>query len=375
MTLGARATCTGTPGTAPETRPLRIAMISYYLPSGSKIGVGYWVDQLARELIRRGNQVTVYSACPAVEGAPYDVVTVALAGPMRTFRFAVALRGVDLSSFDVLHAHGDDYWLWRRRTPAHVRTMHGTCFAEALRIPGAREKVRMVALGVGELLATVVADRTFVVSPETRRWMPWVRGVLPAGVDLRRFARPDGLPRAGVPTILFVGTYGQRKRGRLLMEAFEREVRPRVPDAQLWMVAEDAPAAPGVQVLGRVSDERLVELYHRAWLFCLPSSYEGLGIPYVEAMASGLPVVATSNPGSRYVLEDGRYGVILDEDALGSTLAGLLEDRERREGLERAALRRSSELSLDAVVDAYLGAYRALLALRAPDTSASAGDR
>ena len=43
------------------------------------------------------------------------------------------------------------------------------------------------------------------------------------------------------PTILFVGTYEHRKRGRLLVETFERDVRPQVPVATLWMVCQDAP--------------------------------------------------------------------------------------------------------------------------------------
>ena len=46
-------------------------------------------------------------------------------------------------------------------------------------------------------------------------------------------------------------------------------------------------------MLGQVSDAELVDLYRSSWLFCLPSSYEGFGIPYAEAMANGCPVVAT----------------------------------------------------------------------------------
>ena len=65
------------------------------------------------------------------------------------------------------------------------------------------------------------------------------------------------------------------------------------------MVTQDAPADPGagITVLGRLDDEELAREYRAAWVFCLPSSYEGFGIPYAEAMASGTPVVATPNPG------------------------------------------------------------------------------
>src|SRR5512132_3956341 len=113
-------------------------MISYYLPSASKIGVGYQVHELATELVRRGHRVDVFSECPPVEGAVYGHRLVRLTGPLRTFRFATVLRRTDFSSYDVLHAHGDDYWMWRRRVPSHVRTLHGSCFEEALRIRGAR---------------------------------------------------------------------------------------------------------------------------------------------------------------------------------------------------------------------------------------------
>jgi len=53
-------------------------MISYYLPTGSKIGVGYWVDQFARALVSRGHQVTIWSSCPAPPQAPYQVVQMVL---------------------------------------------------------------------------------------------------------------------------------------------------------------------------------------------------------------------------------------------------------------------------------------------------------
>lgn len=342
--------------------PLRIAMISSYLPSGSKIGVGYWVDAFARELVRRGHHVTVFTLAPDMPDAPYTTVTLPLEGSMRTFRFATELRKVDFSGFDVLHAHGGDYWLWRRRAPAHVRTMHGSGFAEAVAIAGWKEKVRMVALGLGELLSTVVADRTYANSPATRRLMPWIREVLPPGVDLSRFRRPPGAPREAAPTVLFVGTYHRRKRGRLLVEAFTETVRPALPGARLWMVCEDCPPTAGVEVLGRVSDEELVDRYHRAWVFCLPSAYEGFGIPYAEALAAGLPVVATPNPGSRWVLDEGRAGRLVADEDLGPVLVELLGDEAARARLSAAAEARAPMFDLATVTDRYEAAYRSLLA-------------
>jgi glycosyltransferase involved in cell wall biosynthesis len=246
-------------------------MISYYLPSESKIGVGYQVHALANALVSRGHEVTVFSACRRPEGATYLTETISPTGSNRTFKFALAMRHVDWSGFDVLHAHGDDYWLWRKRVPVHIRTFHGSCLSEARWIKGARERTRMLLLGLSELLASVVADESIAVSPNTRKWMPWVTSVIPNGVDLNRF-RP-GL-RSEQPSILFVGTYEQRKRGRLLIDVFHREIQPVLPECELWMVCEDAPQSANVRVLGRVDDLELARLYGSAWVFCLPSLYE-----------------------------------------------------------------------------------------------------
>ncbi len=343
---------------ADPAAPLRIAIVSYYLPSGSKIGVGYQVHELATELARRGHHVDVLSECPPVDGATYGHRHVRLTGSLRTFRFATRLCREDLSGYDVLHAHGDDYWLWRRRVPVHVRTLHGSCFEEALTVRGAKERLRMLALGLSEVLASMVADTTVAVSPRTRRWTPWVRAVIPNGVDARRF-RPDG-PRSARPTILFVGTWSGRKRGEALARAFVEHVRPAVPDAKLRMVCRDVPAdvAPGITALGRLGDAELVEEYRRAWVFCLPSTYEGFGVPYAEAMASGAPVVATPNVGARYVTDEGRAGVLAADDDLGPALVRLLTDPAERERLAARGRRRAREFDLASVVDRYEELYR-----------------
>ena len=337
----------------PSTTPLKIAMISYYLPSGSKIGVGYQVHELANELSRRGHQVTVFSECPPVGGALYGHEHMRLNGSLRTFRFATTLRKIDFSHFDALHAHGDDYWMWRRRVPVHIRTIHGSCFEEAMTTKGFKERFRMVLLGFSEVLASVVADKPVVVSPRTRRWTPWVRTVIPNGVDTTRFRPSD--ERSPEPSVLFVGTWGGRKRGRDLATLFTHDVLPAVPDAKLYMVCQDAPASPGegVIVLGQLSDAELVAAYQRSWAFCLPSDYEGFGIPYAEAMASGLPVVATPNLGARYVLNEGRAGVIVPLAEVGVALRNLLQDTEERTRLIATSLERAQSFTLASVVDAY----------------------
>jgi glycosyltransferase involved in cell wall biosynthesis len=126
------------------------------------------------------------------------------------------------------------------------------------------------------------------------------------------------------------------------------------------MVTQDAPSdpGPGIRVLGRLDDAALADAYREAWLFCLPSDYEGFGIPYAEALACGTPVVATPNLGARYVLDDGRTGVLVDLTELGATLAELLTDPDRLAELRDAGAARSRQFTLTRVVDQYEDLYR-----------------
>jgi glycosyltransferase involved in cell wall biosynthesis len=350
-----------------NVRP-KMAMISLYLPSESKMGAGYQAHAMANAFVERGWEVTMHSPCARPEDALYEHVVVPVGTSIRTFRFAWELRRYDWSRFDVVHAHGDDYFLWLKR-PVHVRTMHGSCLAEALHIPGMKEKLRMVLLGLAEVVAACVAHRTVGVSENTRRSYPWIRQVIPNGVNLDKYHPAE--TKEPAPTILFVGTYKNRKRGELLMRAFEQRIRVALPAAQLWMVCSDAPAAPGVTVLGRVGETQLAELYRKAWVFCLPSSYEGFGVPYIEAMASGTAVVATPNPGANEVLAQGRFGRLVEPEALGDALVELLKNRGERERLETLGLQRAQEFGWPRVTERYEALYRSLGA-PLPDAGAPA---
>jgi phosphatidyl-myo-inositol alpha-mannosyltransferase len=343
----------------------RIAFTSLYLPGGSKIGVGYQVHHLANELTRRGHTVAVFSPDGPGEDHLYDFHRVDSEPPPRTFRFALRIRGLDLAGYDVLHAHDGDYFLAAKSTPPHVRTLYGSCFSEAIHIPGTREKIRMLLLGVSEVASTGIADRTVAISAATARVYPWVKTIIPCGVDTQRFdGSGSNAKRSESPTILFVGTYKNRKRGRLLAEVFTSEILPKLPDARLCMVCSDAPPAPGIDVLGRVSDAELVELYQTSSVFCLPSTYEGFGVPYIEALAAGCPVVATPNPGANEVLDHGRFGVITPAEHLGATLLELLGDTKRRDDMAARGLVRAQRYDWSRVVDAYEAVYASLVHTR-----------
>ena len=350
---------------------MRIAMISYYLPSQDKIGSGYQAHYMASALARRGHAVTMFAPVPKPTDALYAVENVPVGKTNRIFRFARNLAKIDFSDFDILHAHGDDYYLFTKHNPAHIRTMHGSCLAETLHVRGIREKIRMFMLGLSELLAFCAADKTVAVSNNTRRSYPWIKTMIPNGVDTTAFYPCDATGKSANPTILFVGTYHNRKRGKLLVDAFTKTIRPALPDAQLWMVCSDIPAPipAGVEMLGKLSTADLADRFRRAWAFCLPSSYEGFGVPYIEAMASGTPVVATPNVGAKEVLEGGKYGLLTAPENLGQTLLDLLNSPDKRAHYRDAGLERSQTYAWNTIAAQYESLYADLLAKSHPQNA------
>ncbi len=335
---------------------MKIAITSLYLPSGSKIGVGYAVHAFANALVQRGHDVTVFSRSGASPDSLYRVEIVPVGPNLRTFAFAWNLRRHDWSSFDVLHCHGDDWFLWGCNRPRHIHTFHGSCLAEMLHAGRFREKLRMGMLAICELATGLLADETVAVSQNTRRYNPFVRSIIPNGVDLSAF-RPDG-SKSDAPSLLFVGSMHARKRGAMLLRLFHEEIRPQLPNAEFWAVCDEPVEGDGVHWFGRVSSEQLAELYRHAWAFCLPSTYEGFGIPYIEAMASGTPVVATNNPGAIEVTANGRYGLLATDASLGQNLLQVLTDSALRLRMAAGGLERACHYSWERVCADYENLYR-----------------
>jgi mannosyltransferase len=149
--------------------------------------------------------------------------------------------------------------------------------------------------------------------------------VVPLGVD-EVFA-PLGLRAPVLPYVLFVGQRAGYKNFRAVLQALGR-----LADLELICVgggpmrAEELAAAPAsvrarVRHLGLVPETELNELYNRAVCLIYPSSYEGFGIPVLEAMRAGCPVVCSD---CRAVLEVGRDALTvasgLDADSLARAI-------------------------------------------------------
>ncbi len=334
---------------------MKLAIVSLYLPGGKKTGVGYQVHYFANQMVERGHDVTVFSQNKPGPDARYNVKILARTGGMRTFWFAWDLRRENFAKFDILHSHGDDWFLWGIDRPRHVRTYHTSYLAEMSYETKSKEKLKMLTLAFFERLSSLLCDRSVVVSESIRRFLPGITSIVSSGVDLNVFK--PGPKKSKDPAILFVGSRFGQKRGDLLVRTFLKEVRQSVPNAQLWMVCEEKVTGPGVLWFGRPCLPLLCELYRRAWVFCMPSSYEAFGVPYVEAMASGTAVVATPNDGAIEVTKSGKYGLLAPDEDLASSLIRVIQDLSLRQMFERVGLERATEFSWDSVCSQYEKLY------------------
>ena len=319
------------------------------------------IDHLCTGLTERGHEVTLLCANPIAEGHPYPVhpnggtIDQYLRAPLA---YARHYRDVDLV-VDV--ANGVSFYtpLWRRKASlALVNHIHTEQWSQWFPWPiaqlGSAQELR--------LFPKVYANRLFVaVSPSTASVLESM------GVDRDRIRiiitgteLPDEIGTEG-PEPLFVGLgrLVPHKRFDLAIEAFNR-IYPEIGGR--LVIAGEGPerarlaelAGPGVEVVGRITDEEKAELLRSAWLMVHPASHEGWGLVITEAAAYGVPSLAFRVPGLQDSIVDGMSGVLLDRpDQLATEWKALAQDPERRAHLRKGALRRAAACSWEATVDRF----------------------
>jgi len=158
------------------------------------------------------------------------------------------------------------------------------------------------------------------------------------------------------PTILFVGKDWRRKGGAVLIEAFQI-VRAAYPAARLPIVGTmEAPTGPGIELFGRVTDrDKLAALYASASIFCLPSHFDPFPLVLMEAMASGLPCVASAVCGIPEIVAEEETGLLVppgDAPRLAAALLRLLTDPAEARALGNAGRERiEQQLSWGRVIE------------------------
>ena len=374
---------------------MRIAQVSpWFSPHFG--GVESHVRSLSRELARRGHEVTVVtsqhdrtlSAEETVDG--FRVIRVRprfifMQTPI-TPRMRGSLRAL---SADVVHAHSPPPLashyagaVASERGIPYVVTYH--CDVELPSAFGSVvESIYRRSLGADTLRnanQVIVTTRTYAAT--SRAIWRYNPSVIPNAVDHRRF-RPDVDGSAvrsklrippEVPIVLLVGRIVPHKGVEHFVEAARY-----VPDAWFLVagggssldamkrLALSMGVADRVRFLGRISDDRLPEVYAACDVFVLPSvsRLEAFGIVALEAMSTGKPVIVADIPGVREIIEDGRDGLLADPvnpRDLAEKIRRLLADPEARRTMGARGREKVLEsFSIERVTDRIEAVYRAIL--------------
>ncbi len=187
--------------------------------------------------------------------------------------------------------------------------------------------------------------------------------------------------------LLAVATLEPRKNVVRLVRAFER-IHGDHPDVKLLLVGgrgwrdaairqalENSPARAAIDATGYVEFDDLRVLYSRALAMCYPSLYEGFGLPVVEAMAAGTPVLTSR--GSSLDEAAGGAAVVVDPLDIGQIadgLARLVQDEALRDDLRQRGRKRAGQLSWRRTAELTRDVFERVAAGRSPQPDADSGE-
>jgi len=359
-------------------------------------------DDQTPEVVELSDRVRVITI---EAGPPVDVHKDALFGYLPEFASECALYSLRAGvRYDAVHSH---YWLsgwaahllkryWNAPT---VHTFHTLARLKNL-VAGDSGQETDLRVQIERRLLEVV-DNVIAPNPDERAEMVWRMGadnaricVIPPGIDLDRFHPHDAVDarrRLGLPEnplVLFIGRVDPMKGIETLLDAFA-ELRhadwDTLPPKLVFVggtatrdgdAIELGPDLAGVaaraEALGVRDDiifrgsepqELLPYYYAAATVGAVPSRYESFGLVAVEAMACGLPVVASRAGGLKFTVEEEVSGLLVpvgDAPALASALDRVIRDRDFRASLQVGARQAAIRFSWQTIGPAMLSLYERL---------------
>lgn len=366
------------------SRRLRVGLLTYGM-AGSLTGIGRYARSLTYAMARRDPDLEIVLLNPYPRSRlswygdfpVHHVPSLARLPGILALGSAVVARAAARLNLDIVHDPcGIAPFLWPRSRSRRVVTIHD---AVPYVLPDAHALLTHLVFRSFIPAARYTSDAVLTVSESAARDLAAHARLPPAmievtypGVDaptdeelreLRSASLDDVVPGLhGSPMLLYVGADNPRKNLHLLLEAFP-SVRAVVGDARLVLAGpltrRDVPT--GVHYLGHVSDEQLRVLYARAACVVYPSLYEGFGLPVLEGMAFGAPVITSSVSSMPEIAGDACLLIDPRKRAhLAEALTRVLTDEALGRGLRAAGRVRAQAFSWDRTADATLAVYRRL---------------
>jgi phosphatidylinositol alpha-mannosyltransferase len=371
---------------------MKIALVSPYDFSRPG-GVVTHINALSKEFQARGHSVHIIAPC-STEVVPSSACLIKATGSVQAVPYGGAIARISLSpriyrrvkrilkreQFDVIHLHEPLSPMLSLVVLRHVGVSSESLVVGTFH--AYQESGRGYALGKPFFRRFISRlDGRIAVSEAAKdyvgRHFPGQYVIIPNGIDLERFGGPQVRPvepyMDGRLNVLFVGRLERRKGFEFLLRAFV-DVQAALSEARLLVVGafsreDEVPyralsrelGLSCVRFVGPVSDSELPRYYRSSHLFCAPSiGFESFGLVLLEAMAAGVPVIASDIRGYRTVLTGGQAGVlVLPKDilALAEAIIQLLQDPVRRECMGREGQSQARKYTWSRIADHILHYY------------------
>lgn len=353
-------------------------------------GIGNYIYNMSKELIRKGNQVTIITrgSSSKINQEDFEGIRLYRVPLFPLYPIHVQIHGIFVkklfssiqSDFDVIHFHTPLPSPLKTNLPT-MTTVHTPMKTDTAKV----ELVNpfSVAVKLQGKISCLIESKLFKISDKITSVASSVSQelseyglnpdeveVIGNGVDEKLFCPIQN--KASEKYILYTGRLSYRKG---LFDFIECGVNicSRYPDInfkltgkgplfeKLQKIVQESGYEDRFEFLGHVEKSKLIELYQNATIFVLPSHYEGLPTTLLEAMSCGLPVVATAVSGNLDVIESGKNGILVpikSPDKMAEAVSSLLNDENLRTELGIAARKTIEEkFTWDAISDKILRCY------------------
>lgn len=341
-----------------------------------------------------GAEVMCENLCVALKNAGVDVIAVSLYSENTAITDRLDKKGVRIEYLDKKPGFDASViiklvHLFKKEKPDVVHThIYASKYAlPAAAIAGVKKKIHTVhsmaqkeqgSLGkkVNTFLYRYCGVVPVALSSEVKKSIGEVYGlqesIIPVvynGIDLSKCIRKNDYEANGVFTIVHVGRFMKVKNHKTLIRAFARFAEKK-ESIRLQLLgegelldemkdyAEKLKVADKVEFLGLQSN--VYPYLNKADVFCLPSEYEGVPMTLIEAMGTGLPIVASNVGGIPDMLVNGENALLVEPNyvAVEKAIEKLYNDVEFRIRLGNAAALRSEEFSAKVMASSYIKIYR-----------------
>ena len=363
-------------------------------------GVEKHVYDLSNELTKLGNEVTIL-----VKSLPEDKKLQNFGNTLsiNTVNSQIELYNFILkNSFDIIHYHNlgpqpAGYFqneiiqiLTKIRRKKIVNTPHGTLDVLSKSLSSLHHSKHAMKLYLNFLthISLKLVDRLIAVNPYQVKLMESLGiqknkiKLIPNGIPSYSFDCGDGesfVNRYGLQNkkiLLYLGRLNPRKRVSDILDILPKVVKAH-RDTVLVVMGFDEGSLKELMYLakklnieehliftGSVTEKEKIDALNAAYMFINPSGYEAFGITVLEAMAQETPVISANNEGAKYLLENGKYGLLYkigNKDELAKCILSLLDDEKKAKEFAEKGRKRAEKFRWENIAKEMINVYDELV--------------